>query len=136
MALSVYSFMLFTHFMAITTVLTSFYTGLSTAATQDVVPSALRTSAVAITFLFAHALGDAYLPTPVGMLARHFDPTGGSHFAHNMAGHVISQAMLVTCTPALAIAGLVGIICARWMKADMEVATKADHLACQAFLPS
>jgi hypothetical protein len=82
---------------------------------------------VAITLLFAHALGDAFLPTLVGMLARHFDPTGGSHFARNMAGHDISQAMLVTCTPALAIAGLVGIIGARWMKTDVEAATKADH---------
>jgi hypothetical protein len=86
---------------------------------------------VAITLLFAHALGDAFSPVLVGMLARHFDPTGGSHFAHNMAGHDLSRAILVTCTPALAIAGLVGIIGARWMNADVEAAARADHLAHQ-----
>jgi MFS transporter, Spinster family, sphingosine-1-phosphate transporter len=37
--------------------------------------------------------------------------------------------MLVTCAPALAIAGLVGIIGARWMKDDVAAAVEADHLA-------
>ncbi len=61
-----------------------------------------------------------------------FDPTGGTHFAHNLAGHDLSLAMLVTCTPALAIAGSVGIIGARWMKVDLAAAAEADRLAHQA----
>lgn len=131
LAVSVHNFMLFTLFIAITTVLTSFYTGPSTAATQDVVPSALRASAVAVTLLIAHALGDAFSPALVGLLARLFDPTGGTHFAHNLAGHDLALAMLITCTPALVIAGLVGIIGARWMKGDLAAAVEADRLARQ-----
>jgi hypothetical protein len=88
----------------------------------------LRASAVAISLFIAHALGDAFSPTLVGVLARLFDPTGGTHFAHNLAGHDLSLALMVTCTPALVIAGLVGIIGARWMKGDLVAAAEADRL--------
>lgn len=134
LALSVHNFALFALFMAVTTILTSFYTGPSTAATQDVVPSGLRASAVAVTLLIAHALGDAFSPALVGLLARQFDTTGGTHFAHNLAGHDLALAMLVSCTPALVIAGLVGIVGARWMKGDLAAAVEADRLARQAEL--
>lgn len=132
-ALSVmaHSFGLFAALFVITTILITFYTGPSTAATQDVAPAALRASAVAVSLLIAHLLGDAFSPTLVGVLARVFDPTGGTHFALNMAGHDLSFAMLITCTPALAIAGLVGIFGARWMKADVIAAQEADRLAKQ-----
>jgi MFS transporter, Spinster family, sphingosine-1-phosphate transporter len=114
-----------------TAILISFYTGPNAAATQDVVPSALHASAVAVTLLIAHALGATFSPTLVGLLARLFDPTGGTHFAVSRAGHDLALAMLITRTPALIIAGLVGIIGARWMNADVEAATKADRLTCQ-----
>jgi hypothetical protein len=126
-----HSFGLFAALFVITTILITFYTGPSTAATQDVAPAALRASAVAVSLLIAHLLGDAFSPTLVGVLARVFDPTGGTHFALNMAGHDLSFAMLITCTPALAIAGLVGIFGARWMKADVIAAQEADRLAKQ-----
>jgi MFS transporter, Spinster family, sphingosine-1-phosphate transporter len=131
LALTVDSFSLFALFFALTAVFVTFYTGPSTAATQDVVPSALRASAVAITLFIAHTLGDTFSPTLVGVLARFFDPTGGTHFAHNLAGHDLALAMLITCTPALALAGLVGIVGARWMKGDLAAALEADHLARQ-----
>ncbi len=136
LALTVHSFALFSLFFAITTIFVTFYTGPSTAATQDVVPSALRASAVAITLFIAHTVGDTFAPTLVGVIARLFDPTGGTHFAHNLAGHDLALAMLITCTPALALAGCVGIIGARWMKGDIVTAVKADHLARQAPLRS
>jgi MFS family permease len=132
LSLTTHSFALFALFFVIATIFITFYTGPSTAATQDVVPSASRASAVAITLLIAHALGDAFSPTLVGVLARHFDPTGGTHFTHNLAGHDLALAMLITCTPALAIAGLVGIVGARWMKGDLIAATEADRLAREA----
>ncbi len=128
----VHSFGLFALFFIITTILITFYTGPSTAATQDVAPAALRASAVAVSLLIAHLLGDAFSPTIVGVLARVFDPTGGTHFALNSAGHDLALAMLITCTPALVIAGLVGIFGARWMKADVEAAQEADRVARQA----
>ncbi|MBV9688227.1 MAG: MFS transporter [Ktedonobacteraceae bacterium] len=136
LALLVHNFTLFALLVSMTAVLTSFYTGPSAAATQDVVPSALRASAVAVTLLIAHALGDTFSPTLVGLLARLFDPTGGTHFAASRAGHDLALAMLITCTPALIIAGLVGIIGARWMKADVEAAMTTDYLERQAVLPS
>ncbi len=123
------SFGLFALFFVITTILITFYTGPSTAATQDVAPAALRASAVAVSLLIAHMLGDAFSPTLVGVLARAFDPTNGQHFALDRAGHDLAFAMLVTCTPALVIAGLVGIFGARWMKADVAAAQEADRRA-------
>jgi MFS transporter, Spinster family, sphingosine-1-phosphate transporter len=132
-ALSVlsHSFGLFALFFIITTILITFYTGPSTAATQDVAPAALRASAVAVSLLIAHLLGDAFSPTLIGVLARVFDPTGGTHFAQNMAGHDLAFAMLITCTPALVIAGLVGLFGARWMKGDVAAAQEADRIAKQ-----
>lgn len=129
LAVTAQSFALFALFFVITTIFITIYTGPSTAATQDVAPSALRASAIAISLFIAHALGDTFSPTLVGVLTRLFDPTGGTHFAHNLAGHDLALAMLVTCTPALAIAGLVGIIGARWMKDDVAAAVEADRLA-------
>lgn len=126
------SFALFAIFFIVTTILITFYSGPSTAATQDVAPAALRASAVAVSLLIAHMLGDAFSPTLVGVLARIFDPTGGTHFAVNMAGHDLAFAMLLTCTPALVIAGLVGIFGARWMQADVVAAQEADRAARQA----
>lgn len=81
-----------------------------------------------ITLLLAHILGDTFSPTLVGVLAHLFDPTGGAHFAHNLAGRDLALALLVTCTPALTMAGLVGVIGARWMKGDLAAAAEADRL--------
>src|SRR5229473_2166144 len=111
----------------ITAMLINVYNGPSTAATQDVVPSALRASAVALSLLCAHLLGDAFSPSLVGLLARAFDPTPGKlHFAQSVAGQDLSLAFLVTCVPTLVIAGVVGILGARWMKADVAAAELAD----------
>jgi len=120
---------IFTVFFVLTTFLVSIYNGPSTAATQDVVPSMLRASAVAITLLIAHMLGDAFAPSLVGILARNFDPTHGLHFQQGVAGNDLSRALLITCTPALVIAGLVGIFGSRWMKQDVENAVRIDQMA-------
>ena len=128
-AITTHSFTVFIIFFVLTAMLLTIYTGPSTAATQDVVPSILRASAVAVTLLIAHLLGDAFAPTLVGTLAKAFDPTHGTHFTNNVAGHDLAQALLITCTPALVIAGLVGIFGARWMKADVAAAQEADRLA-------
>ncbi len=113
----------------ITVMLLNVYSGPSTAAIQDVVPSVLRASAVAITLLIAHLLGDAFSPSLIGVLAAIFDPTHGQHFAHHVAGHDLSLAFLVTCVPVLILAGLAGIFGSRWMKVDLQAAEQADRLA-------
>jgi MFS family permease len=129
LALILHSFTLFIVFFILTALLVTVYQGPSTAATQDVVPSALRASGVAISLLIAHLFGDALAPSIVGVLAKAFDPTHGQHFLNNVAGQDFSHALLITCTPALVIAGLVGIFGARWMKDDIEAANRADQLA-------
>ncbi len=123
------SLLVFTLFFIITTLLLTVYSGPSTAATQDVVPSMLRASSVAVSLLIAHLLGDAFAPSLVGYLAGSFDPTHGAHFTNYVAGHDLSTALLITCTPALVIAGLVGIFGAGWMKSDVAAAEQADKLA-------
>ena len=110
----------------ITAMLINVYNGPSTAATQDVVPSVLRASAVALSLLLAHLLGDAFAPSLIGVLAKIFDPTHGGDFAKNMAGGDLRMALLVTCVPTLIVAGLVGIFGARWMKNDIAAAQLAD----------
>ncbi|GLV53577.1 MFS transporter [Dictyobacter sp. S3.2.2.5] len=112
-------FTLFTTFLFITVVLFSIYGGPCTAATQDVVPSWLRSSAIAVTMLLAHVFGDAFAPAIIGVMATNFDPTHGQHFLHNMAGGDLGQALLITCAPALVISGIVGIIGARWLQRDI-----------------
>jgi MFS transporter, Spinster family, sphingosine-1-phosphate transporter len=119
---------IFSVFFIATTILLTLYAGPSTAATQDVVPAILRASAVAVSLFIAHLLGDAFAPTLVGTLASAFDPTHGQHFAHTMGGQDLARALLITCTPALLIAGLVGILGARWMRADVAAAQEADKL--------
>ncbi len=128
LAITTHNFQVFSVFFIVTTILLTLYTGPSTAATQDVVPAILRASAIAVSLFFAHLLGDAFAPTLVGFLASAFDPTHGQHFAHNMGGQDLARALLFTCTPALLIAGLVGIFGARWMKADVATAQEADKL--------
>ena len=129
LAITARSFSLFSIFFFLTVVLLSIYNGPSTAAAQDVVPSFLRASAVAVTLLFAHLLGDAFAPSFVGFLATSFDPTHGHHFAQGIAGQDLTVALLITCTPALIIAGLVGIFGARWMKGDIQAAELVDKVA-------
>ncbi len=128
LAITTHNLQVFSVFFIITTILLTLYTGPSTAATQDVVPAILRASAVAVSLFIAHLLGDAFAPTLVGILASAFDPTHGQHFAHNVGGQDLARALLITCTPALLIAGLVGIFGARWMKADVAAAQETDKL--------
>jgi MFS transporter, Spinster family, sphingosine-1-phosphate transporter len=128
-AVTVHSIGVFIVSFFITAMLINVYNGPSTAATQDVVPSILRATAVAVSLLLAHLLGDAFAPSLIGILAKAFDPTHGGHFANNLAGGDLSMALLVTCVPTLIIAGLVGIFGARWMKGDIAAAELADKSA-------
>jgi hypothetical protein len=128
-ALTTHNLIIFSICSVVTVLLVLVYQGPSTAATQDVVPSMLRASGVALSLLIAHLLGDAFAPTLVGVLATAFDPTHGGHFRNSVAGQDLSLALIITCVPALIIAGLVGIFGAGWMKGDIEAAERADRLA-------
>jgi MFS transporter, Spinster family, sphingosine-1-phosphate transporter len=121
------NFVSFSILLFLTVAILAVYNGPSTAATQDIVPSWLRSSSIALSLFVAHLLGDAFAPALIGLLATSFDPTHGQHFANNLAGHELGFAILITCTPALIIAGLVGILGSRWMKSDVEAAIQAEQ---------
>jgi MFS transporter, Spinster family, sphingosine-1-phosphate transporter len=121
------NFPIFTLLFFLSVALLAIYNGPSTAATQDIVPSWLRASSIALSLLIAHLIGDAFSPTLVGVLATNFDPTHGMHFQLDTAGADLSRAFLITCAPALVLAGLVSIFGSRWMKADVVSAEQADQ---------
>lgn len=127
MTIETRNFILFSILLFLTVTMLAIYNGPSTAATQDIVPSWLRSTSIALSLFVAHLLGDAFAPAIIGILATSFDPTHGQHFAQNLAGHELGLAILITCTPALVIAGVVGILGARWMKADVDTATQLEH---------
>ncbi|HEY7357007.1 MAG TPA: MFS transporter, partial [Ktedonobacterales bacterium] len=123
---STHNIYIYSVFFFITALLLNLYLGPGAAAICDVVPSALRASAVAISIFASNLLGNAFAPTLVGVLANALDPTGGQHFAHNMAGVDLSLALAYTCPPALFVAGVIGVIGSRWVKADMRRAQLAE----------
>jgi len=127
LAITTHSLTIFTIFFVLTAILITIYQGPSTAAIQDVVPSFLRATAVCIVLLIAHLLGDAFSPAIVSVLASAFDPTHGMHFKNGVAGQDLSTALLITCVPALALAGLIGLFGARWMGGDIVAAEQADR---------
>jgi MFS family permease len=73
------------------------YNGPLNAAIQDVVPAALRASAVAVIMTLAHLLGDVGSPTFVGNLEKW------------LPSHSVAQALIICDTPALIIAALLSI---------------------------
>jgi len=121
--------LLYSLFFFSTTLLLNLYLGPGAACLQDVVPSALRASAAAISLFVSSLLGTAFAPLLVGALSNALDPTHGLHFAHNVAGTDISRALLYTCPAALAIAGVIGIVGSRWVKDDMLAAQRAEQQA-------
>ncbi len=126
LAITSRNFTLFTFLFFFSVLLLAIYNGPSTAATQDIVPSWLRASSIALSLLIAHLVGDAFSPTLVGVLATTFDPTHGMHFQLDTAGADLTRAFLITCTPALVLAGLVGTFGSRWMGRDVVSAEQAD----------
>ncbi|SRR5579883_179201 len=125
LGVSTHSLVIYAIFFFITALLLNLYLGPGAAAIADVVPSAMRASAVAIALFISNILGNAFAPLLVGLLANALDPTG-LHFKHNVAGLDISLALAYTCPAALAIAGTIGVIGSRWVKRDMAAAQRAE----------
>ena len=89
----------------VATCLLQFYSGPSTALSQDVIVPARRARAVAISLLVSHVLGDAFAPFAIGALSDVF----GS----------LQSALLVTPATVLA-AGAVAFVGSRWVTADRQ----------------
>ncbi|MBA2288701.1 MAG: MFS transporter [Ktedonobacteraceae bacterium] len=127
-AINTHNLGLYSIFFVLTTIIININSGPAGAAIQDVVPSSLRASAVAISLFIGHLLGDTFAPSLLGKLAASFDPSG-QHFAQGVAGHDLSNALLVVYPTSLIIAGLIGIIGSRWMKGDIQAAQLAEQAA-------
>jgi hypothetical protein len=80
-----------------------FYSGPSTALSQDVIVPARRARAVALSLLISHLLGDAFAPVAIGALS---DALGS-----------LQQALLVTPLTVVA-AALVAFLGTRWVASD------------------
>ncbi len=119
-----HNLVLYSIFFFATTLLLNLYVGPGSAALQDIVPPGLRATAVALVLFVGNLLGNAFAPTLVGALARALDPTHGQHFAQQVAGLDLSLALAYTCPPVLVIAGVIGILGARWMQADRLAAQR------------
>ncbi len=94
----------------------SIQSGPLTAAVQDATPPALRATAVAVTLLLSHVLGDVWAPLVVGLI---------STALHERAG----MALLIVGTPALAIAMIAGMWGARIYANDVSVEIRTEVFA-------
>lgn len=112
-------------FFSLSAIFLNLGSGPTAAAIQEVVPTMLRGSAVAISLFLAHILGDAFSAPIIGILARSFDPTG-LHFQNGVAGYDLMLALIFLFPPSLAISGLVAMIGSRWVKDDMAAAQRID----------
>lgn len=112
-------------FFSLSAIFLNLGSGPTAAALQEVVPTMLRGSAVAISLFLSHILGDAFSAPIIGVLARSFDPSG-LHFQNSVAGYDLMLALIFLFPPSLAIAGIVAMVGSRWVKSDMEDAKRID----------
>lgn len=108
------NFWVFLPFFVISGALLNAYVGPLNAVLQDVLPPAVRASGVALTFMFAHLLGDLAAPSIIGALSDWLDPQSQMKLA---------EAMLFTGPPALLIAGILGIWGSRFVARDTRRAS-------------
>lgn len=110
------------------------YNGPLSAISQDVVRPELRAMSVAITLFIAHLLGDATAPFQVGLLINTL--TGHPLFdllnqsaqgleGLDPGGTQTTLALLLTMPVMLALAGLVGLIGSRFVRADLKAIENA-----------
>jgi MFS family permease len=100
-----------------------------TAVSQDVVSPLKRAAAVGLTLMLSHLLGDLFSPSIVGLLSDQLSYHASSaSFLQQLGVDKYTSfgfALLITCTPVLIAAGIVGIWGARFVKKDEEAAQAA-----------
>ena len=110
----------FLPFFVLSGALLNLYNGPLNATMQDVVPSRLRASAVALAFMLAHLFGDLSAPSIVGGVSYALDPVHQTKLA---------QAILLSCIGPLIIAGIVGIWGSRFVGQETRAASGMITLA-------
>ncbi len=124
--------LVFIPFFFVTGMLLNVYNGPLAAISQDVVRPELRAMSVAISLFIGHLLGDATSPFQVGMLINHLtghelfdlfyqcpERSGGGLACLDPGGTQTQTALLITMPAMLALAGLVGLLGSRFVKADL-----------------
>jgi len=117
--ITTHNLVLFTIVMLPSFLLNTIHIGPLSAAVLDIAPADQRASTVAIFLFIVRILGTALAPLVIGLLANSFDP-GGQHFAHSLAGHDLTMALLITCPIAFTIASVAGVIGLRLMRRQPE----------------
>lgn len=92
----------------------NFCTGPLNAVIQDVIAPEMRATAIGLSLLLAHLLGDAAAPSAIGALAVHLS---------------LAQALIFTAPTSLFIAGLICLSGLRTVARDMQRMQKALHQA-------
>lgn len=85
------------------------------AAVLDIAPKDQRASTVAIFLFIVRILGTALAPIAIGVLSSALNPNG-QDFAHSLAGHDLTLALLLTCPIIFIIASTAGVIGLRLMR--------------------
>lgn len=117
--ITTHNLVLFTIVMLPSFLINTIHIGPLSAAVLDIAPADQRASTVAIFLFIVRILGTALAPLVIGFLANGFDP-GGQHFAHSLAGHDLTLALLITCPIAFTIASIAGVIGLRLMRRQHE----------------
>ncbi len=104
----------FLPFFVLSGALLNLYSGPLNATMQDVVPPAMRASAVALAFMLAHLFGDLSAPAIVGGISYLLDPQHQTKLAH---------AMLITGIVPLVLAGIIGIWGSRFVGREARAAS-------------
>jgi MFS family permease len=104
----------FLPFFVLSGALLNVYSGPLSATMQDVVPPAMRASAIALAFMLAHLFGDLTAPSIVGGISYLLDPQHQTKLAH---------AMLITGILPLILAGIIGIWGSRFVGGEARAAS-------------
>jgi sugar phosphate permease len=108
-ALSMHDLVLFISFFSIAIVCLSLCLGPLNAVIQDIIAPDMRSTAIGVTLLLAHLLGDAASPLIVGALADKY---------------TLGTAFLLTAPPCLLISGLICLLGLRTVATDMTTMQK------------
>jgi MFS family permease len=118
--MATHNLLLFTIVMLPSFLINTIHIGPLSAAVLDIAPVNQRASTVAIFLFVVRILGTALAPLVIGFLANGFDPSG-QHFAHSLAGHDLTLALLSTCPIAFIGASIAGVVGLRLMRSRREV---------------
>src|SRR2546421_1747248 len=107
LGLFIHSLPLFIAVFVIAAIALNFCTGPLNAVIQDIITPTMRATAVGLSLLIAHLLGDAAAPSVIGFIA-------GAH------GHSLNFALIITAPTFLFLAGLVCLFGLRTVARDMR----------------